>query len=387
MRYEYGLPREPGNLEPPNRPAVRGERMTPIRALIVAGTKEEAGNLDRSLREAGFDARVKRVEDALALSAAIDKESFDLAFAFHPFLRVPLPEILARLAMADGDLPLLVVGEALAEADIMDLLRTGVREYLPTGHWKRLAWAAGQLLDQARLRSKERRLGQFVQGSSDGFWEWHVPSGHLHVTPRWTEMLGYEPGDLEPRFDAWRSLIHPEDWPSVWDHIHAHLEGRTPSFETEHRMRTKSGDWCWTLTRGKTVVRDAKERPLRVAGSQTDNTERRAAEEELWRSQAELSAIYNHAPLMMLLVDDQNRIRRFNQAIREFTGLRGRRDRGQTNRRRPWLRVRDRTGLRLRRQRSLPGLSPESNHAGFPGHGRAAPAAGDPAAPQTARWD
>ena len=296
--------------------------MTPIRVLIVAGSSGEAGQLLQVLREGGYDAFGKRVEEAEALSAALAHEAFDLGVGFSPSPSLPLLEVLATVREKELEFPWIILGDPGQEAEAVALLGAGAGDFLPRGQWPRVRLSVCRELERAALRANERRLRLFADGSSDGFWEWHVPTGRLQYTARWAEMLGYTPGDIERNISAWKWLIHPDDWDGAWQKLQTHVEGKLANFESEHRMRTKGGDWCWILCRGKVVVWDADGRPLRVAGSQTDNTERRTAEEELWQSQAELSAIYNHAPLMMLLLDDDNRIRRFNQAVPEFTGQR-----------------------------------------------------------------
>jgi len=50
-------------------------------------------------------------------------------------------------------------------------------------------------------------------------------------------------------------------------------------------------------------------------------TERRLAEEALARSQAELKAIYDHAPVMLCVVDADRRVRYANRAFTAFTGV------------------------------------------------------------------
>src|SRR5207253_6126022 len=59
-----------------------------------------------------------------------------------------------------------------------------------------------------------------------------------------------------------------------------HLEGRTPHLEVEHRVRHLDGNWRWMLVRAA-AVRDADGRAYRLAGSQTDITARKLAEEKL----------------------------------------------------------------------------------------------------------
>jgi PAS domain S-box-containing protein len=49
-----------------------------------------------------------------------------------------------------------------------------------------------------------------------------------------------------------------------------------------------------------------------------DETERRRAQDALARDEAELSAIYDHAPVMMLLIGSDRKVRRLNQAALEF---------------------------------------------------------------------
>jgi signal transduction histidine kinase len=62
--------------------------------------------------------------------------------------------------------------------------------------------------------------------------------------------------------------------------IEAHLRGETPQYELEHRMLHKDGSVRWVLARG-IVIRDEKGKPVRVAGTDTDITERKLMAEQL----------------------------------------------------------------------------------------------------------
>jgi sigma-B regulation protein RsbU (phosphoserine phosphatase) len=59
------------------------------------------------------------------------------------------------------------------------------------------------------------------------------------------------------------------------------MEGRTPSYEMELRIRTKTGEWMWILSRGKIVSRDENNAPVRVVGTHVDINERKQMEAEL----------------------------------------------------------------------------------------------------------
>ncbi|MBK8051272.1 MAG: PAS domain S-box protein [Anaerolineales bacterium] len=69
--------------------------------------------------------------------------------------------------------------------------------------------------------------------------------------------------------------------------VQAHFAGRTPVYECETRLRTKSGEYRYNLDRGKVVEWDAAGNPVRMVGADSDITERTQAE----FAQARLAAI------------------------------------------------------------------------------------------------
>ncbi len=130
------------------------------------------------------------------------------------------------------------------------------------------------------LRVSEQRYALAMDGAKDGLWEWDLIRDKMHLSPRWKEMLGYDEGEIPDAPDSWFDLVHPEDVESLRAELATHLDGLTPHFEHEHRMQHSDGSWRWMLSRG-VAVRGKDGTPRRMAGSQSDTTERRRAEEEL----------------------------------------------------------------------------------------------------------
>ncbi len=124
------------------------------------------------------------------------------------------------------------------------------------------------------------RFALVVRGSNDGIWDWDIATGETFFGPRWYTMLGYENNELEPTYESWKNLIHPDDLRPTMEALTAYLELRAPQYEVDIRLRMKNGDYRWILARG-VAVRDAKGAPLRMAGSHTDIHEWRAIQEEL----------------------------------------------------------------------------------------------------------
>jgi PAS domain S-box-containing protein len=138
------------------------------------------------------------------------------------------------------------------------------------------------------LKEREERLRLVLEASHDGFWDMDIETGYLYFSPRCFEMLGYSPEKVEPHIRSWQKLVHPDDMPVVMKVLDEHLQGLTTRYESEYRLLTGSGEWKWVLDRGKVVVRDEHSRPLRMAGTLLDITERKQAEEALQRLSAEL---------------------------------------------------------------------------------------------------
>ncbi len=101
-------------------------------------------------------------------------------------------------------------------------------------------------------------------------------------------MLGYQEHEVENHFSAWERLLHPDDRERALARLQACLSGATPNFELEYRLRHKDGTFRWILARG-VALRDAGGKPVRMAGSHIDMTDRKRAEEQLQEAYAELT--------------------------------------------------------------------------------------------------
>lgn len=130
------------------------------------------------------------------------------------------------------------------------------------------------------LQESQERYALAMQGANDGLWDWDLRSNQIYFSPRWKSMLGYEEPEIDSTPDEWFSRIHPDEIKWIEAQITAHLNGQTRHFEIEHRMRHRSGTYRWMLSRGY-AVRDSNGRAYRMAGSQTDITERKQAEHQL----------------------------------------------------------------------------------------------------------
>ncbi len=130
------------------------------------------------------------------------------------------------------------------------------------------------------LHESEERYAVAAQGANDGLWDWNLKSDLVHYSPRWKSMLGYEASEVGDRPEEWLGRVHPDDQAQVRLDLEAHKGGASSHFESEHRIRHKSGAYLFVLSRGL-VVRNPAGQAMRLAGSQTDITERKRTEEQI----------------------------------------------------------------------------------------------------------
>ncbi|MHC4291428.1 MAG: PAS domain-containing sensor histidine kinase [Planctomycetota bacterium] len=181
------------------------------------------------------------------------------------------------------------------------------------------------------LRQVEKRRELALQGGDLGTWDWNFVTEKVIYDERWVSMLGYTLDELGQDYTTWERLVHPDDLLETVRVLNLHLEGKTDSYEAETRLKHKSGQWVWVLTKGQVIERDADGKPLRACGTHQDITERKQAEQKLRDSEAYLSGIVRLAPIGISVMKDRVYVS-VNDRYSEITGYGKDELIGQTNR-------------------------------------------------------
>lgn len=138
---------------------------------------------------------------------------------------------------------------------------------------------------EKQLRDSEERWQLAVKGTKDGIFDFNLLSGEVFYSTRWKTMLGYTEAEIGTSQKEWLDRIHPEDAPLVLETERAHLEGKTPYFEQEYRLKCADGSYKWILGRGQAIW-DKQGKAIRLLGSHIDITQRKEIEQALKESEA-----------------------------------------------------------------------------------------------------
>ena len=143
---------------------------------------------------------------------------------------------------------------------------------------------------EERLEEERQRLANIIWGTNVGTWEWNVQTGETRLNERWAEIVGYTLEELEPvSVETWLKFVHPADLGRSNDVLQKHFDGEMEIYECETRLRHKDGHWVWVLDRGRVVNRTPDGKPQWMYGTHLDITEKKEADEEREKLQAQLT--------------------------------------------------------------------------------------------------
>jgi diguanylate cyclase (GGDEF)-like protein/PAS domain S-box-containing protein len=230
---------------------------------------------------------------------------------------------LVRDGFSDGSHApvLMLTGQATYEIDL-EASALGVTDYLikqeldPALLERSIRYAIGHERAIKELSLSQERYALAVRAANDGIWDWDLTTGRIYFSPRWHAILGRASGSHSHDDDpsAWFGLVHSGDILRLRGAIEAHLEGRTPHLQSEHRMRHADGSWRWVMTRGL-AIRGLDGAPTRMAGSLSDVTDRRVAQLRLQHDA--LHDTLTGLPNRSLFIDRVNQI--LQRSVRDPT--------------------------------------------------------------------
>lgn len=124
-----------------------------------------------------------------------------------------------------------------------------------------------------RLIAEDPRVFEFLDaGSLDGVWYRDLTRPDCEwSSPRFWQVLGYDPAVMARRADARRSIVDPDDLARARDNFEKHLADPSHPYDQQARYRHADGSTVTVRCRGM-AIRDADGTPIRMLGVHNDVT-------------------------------------------------------------------------------------------------------------------
>ena len=218
-----------------------------------------------------------------------------------------------RVHHAAPAIPIIILTGMRDQAMATRAVRRGAQDFLVKGEvgsdvlLRSIRYAIERQQAEEELRESEERYALAVRGANDGLWDWDLEADKIYFSPRWKAVLGYAEAELSSGPGEWLGRVHPDDLNRLRADLETHI-GRNGSrsepfarhWENEHRIRHRDGSYRWILSRG-IAVRRPDGKAYRMAGSLTDISPRKKAEERLLHDA--LHDALTHLPNRALFLD------------------------------------------------------------------------------------
>jgi diguanylate cyclase (GGDEF)-like protein/PAS domain S-box-containing protein len=145
--------------------------------------------------------------------------------------------------------------------------------------------------DQSDLVSFAERLSLATKVAKMGVWEWDIASDVLTWDETMYAIYGL-PQTAAMSYETWSATVHPDDLPEVEIKLQRAIHQRSDE-RAEFRITAADGTMRYVAAAERAVV-DTSGAVLRVIGVNVDVTERKHAEEEVRRNQANMTSLAEH---------------------------------------------------------------------------------------------
>jgi two-component system cell cycle sensor histidine kinase/response regulator CckA len=168
------------------------------------------------------------------------------------------------------------------------------------------------------LRDSERRLVLAQNAAHLGVWDRDLRKDTIETSGEYAGLYGLPPDHPPLTYEAWLSLIHPEDRERIRELMRDTVK-RTHVWDAEFRVVWPDDSVHWLLGKG-TVFLDEAGHPVRITGVNIDITDRKRAAAALFESEERFRNMADTAPVMIWVAGPDKLCTFFNKRCLEFTG-------------------------------------------------------------------
>ncbi|HEV7270975.1 EAL domain-containing response regulator [Pseudoxanthomonas sp.] len=175
---------------------------TTLRLTLVDDSAEDAEAIVSTLRNGGIAVRPLRPLDAAELGQMVAAQPMDLLLASRTAKGIPLATVLSQVDASGKDIPVIVLADAISEAELLADQAAGARAIALRGRpehvltvlrreWADLDARRSQRRLESQMRETERRCDALISSSRDPIAYIHEGM-HIRANDAYLEMFGFE---------------------------------------------------------------------------------------------------------------------------------------------------------------------------------------------------
>lgn len=134
-------------------------------------------------------------------------------------------------------------------------------------------------INEVALRNSEERYRLALEGANDAIWEWNLETGEFFASNKLREITGYDFNGEVP-LNEFNKFVYKDDLEGFIKDFRNHIYNNSEFYKSEFRINKSDGTCIWILSRGK-ALRNEKGKAIKIAGSISDITIQKEAEEKI----------------------------------------------------------------------------------------------------------
>lgn len=206
--------------------------------------------------------------------------------------------------------------------DCYAILSIGHCPNLPDLYLAQFTDITGQREREKEIALRESRWNSALVSSLSGVWDNDLIKGELYGSETWRAIRGMTVQDqIESDREKWLATLHPDDREHTLHCIERQNAGDPAYSVFQYRERHKDGHWVWIECRGACIERDENGKPLRIVGTDTDISQRKATEHDLERVSRHFKLALDASQVGVFEVDFETRVTTWDERMYEIFGI------------------------------------------------------------------
>lgn len=127
-----------------------------VRILLIEDSEDDAILLERVLRRDGLKPELKRISTSDEMKQSLDEGSWDAILCDYMMPEFSIPDAMQEVAKRGLDLPFIIVSGTISDVIAVEMMKSGVHDYLTKNNLSRLVPAIEREIEEADQRKKRR---------------------------------------------------------------------------------------------------------------------------------------------------------------------------------------------------------------------------------------
>ncbi|MDR1083882.1 MAG: response regulator [Deltaproteobacteria bacterium] len=147
------------------------------------------------------------------------------------------------------------------------------------------------------LELEQKRLAAVIDAAELGAWDCDIQTGLVSYSPGWAKTIGYEVSELGHTLEDRKNFVLAGDLEKADKALKDHLQGLTPMYMADYRLRHRDGSVVWAQDRGRVVEYDEEGRPTRLLGVMINVTRQKQIEQDLFENKEKMELFFRAASI------------------------------------------------------------------------------------------